>query len=57
VSPRLVAAFSAVFIVLGATLIVETARVGGGIGYLIGVLFIALGFGRLYLARTRRARR
>jgi hypothetical protein len=56
-SPRLVVLFSGVFVVLGVAMIVETARVGGGVGYLLGVLFAALGAGRLYLLRGRRARR
>ena len=49
-----VAAFAAVFVALGLALIVATARKGGGIGYLLGVLFVALGAGRLYLLRRRR---
>ena len=54
---RFVRAFSIVFVVLGVALVVQTARVGGGIGYLLGALFVALGVGRLYLLHTRRARR
>lgn len=46
-----VAVFAAVFIVLGIALIARTAVAGGGIGYVIGVLFLALGAGRLYLLR------
>ena len=38
---------------LGIALIVETAVNGGGVGYLIGLLFVALGAGRLYLLRRR----
>ena len=56
-NPRLVVLFSVVFVALGFALIVQTARAGGGIGYLMGVLFAALGAGRLYLLHTRRARR
>jgi hypothetical protein len=56
-SPRLVVLFSGVFVTLGVAMIVETARVGGGVGYLLGVLFAALGAGRLYLLHARRARR
>ena len=41
---------SAVLIGLGLVLIVETVLVGGMIGYLLGVLFVAAGVGRLYLA-------
>ena len=37
---------------LGVALIVQTARQGGGsVGFLLGVLFVALGCGRLYLIR------
>jgi uncharacterized membrane protein HdeD (DUF308 family) len=45
--------FGIVSIALGVALIVETARRGGGIGLLLGVLFIALGAGRIYLLRRR----
>ena len=41
--------FGVVAIGLGIALIVQTARQGGGVGYLIGALFIGLGAGRLYL--------
>jgi hypothetical protein len=36
---------------LGIALIVRTAQVGGGVGYLIGALFLGLGLGRIYLQR------
>ena len=36
-----------------ALLVVTTVRGGGATGYLIGVLFVALGLGRLYLLRAR----
>jgi len=49
-----IAVFGIVAIGLGIAIIVETARVGGGVGYVIGVLFAALGAGRLYLLRQRR---
>jgi hypothetical protein len=48
------AIFGIVAIGLGIAIVVETARLGGGIGYAIGVLFAALGAGRLYLLRHRR---
>ena len=48
------AVFGIIAIGLGIAIVVETARVGGGIGYAIGVLFAALGAGRLYLLRQRR---
>ena len=51
---RSVFAFGLVAIALGIALLVETAVVGGGsTGYLLGVLFIGLGIGRLYLLRRR----
>ena len=44
--------FGVVAIVLGAAILAETARAGGGsFGYLFGVLFLALGVGRIYLVR------
>ena len=52
--PKVVFAFAAVLIALGVALLVQTARAGGGVGYLLGVLFIGLGAGRLYLLRARR---
>ena len=51
---RAVAVFACAFILIGIVLLVETARLGGGIGYLLGLLFVALGAGRLYLLRRRR---
>ncbi len=50
----LVTIFGVVAIALGIAILVETAIQGGGSGYLIGVLFIALGAGRLYLMHRRR---
>jgi hypothetical protein len=38
---------------IGIAILVQTAREGGGLGYLIGVLFVALGAGRLFLLRRR----
>jgi hypothetical protein len=51
---RGVAAFAVAFIGIGVALVVVTAVRGGGVGYLLGVLFAALGLARLYLLRTRR---
>jgi hypothetical protein len=51
--PRLVVLFACVFVAIGVALFVETALAGGGVGYLLGVLFVALGLGRLHLARRR----
>jgi hypothetical protein len=51
---RSVVVFGVVAIVLGIALLVETVAVGGGsAGYVLGVLFIGLGLGRLYLLRRR----
>jgi hypothetical protein len=50
-----VAAFAVVFMGIGvALLVVTSARGGGAFGYVMGVLFLALGAGRLYLLRSRR---
>jgi hypothetical protein len=49
----LVAVFGVVAVGIGVALIVETAINGGGVGYVIGVLFIGLGAGRLYLLRRK----
>jgi hypothetical protein len=43
--------FALAFIGIGVALVVVTAVRGGGIGYLIGVLFVAAGAGRLYVLR------
>ena len=46
--------FGVIAIALGIALLVETIAVGGGsTGYLLGVLFIALGIGRIFLLRRR----
>jgi hypothetical protein len=51
------ALFALAFLGIGIALFVVTAARGGGlVGYLLGVLFIALGVGRLYLLRARRPR-
>jgi hypothetical protein len=47
-------AFAVVFIGIGIALVVETAILGGGIGYLLGLLFVAAGAGRFYVIRARR---
>ncbi len=44
-------ALSALLFVLGLVLIVETALLGGGIGFLLGALFVVAGILRLYLSR------
>ncbi len=46
--------FGLVAIGVGIALLVETAVAGGGsTGYLLGVLFLALGVGRIFLLRRR----
>jgi hypothetical protein len=51
----LVVVFAMLFMGIGIALVVVTAVHGGaGFGYLMGVLFFALGVGRLYLVRRRR---
>ena len=50
-----VAVFGVAFVVIGVALLIVTAVHGGAsFGFLVGVLFIALGVGRLYLLRARR---
>jgi hypothetical protein len=52
------ALFAVAFLGIGiALLVVTVARGGGLVGYLMGVLFAALGVGRLYLLRMRTPRR
>ena len=48
-----VAALALVFVGIGVALLAVTAARGGGIGYLLGGLFIAAGTARLYLLRRR----
>ena len=44
--------FGLAFVAIGVALLVVTAIHGGGVvGFLLGVLFIAAGAGRLYLLR------
>ncbi len=46
--------FSVVLILLGAAMIIRTLAAGGGalaVGILLGVLFIAAGLGRIWVAR------
>jgi len=51
---RAVGVIGVVTIVLGVALLVETAAQGGGsVGFVLGLLFVALGLGRLYLLRQR----
>ncbi len=39
--------------VVGVVLLVVTTRHGGGVGYVIGALFVLAGAGRLYLVTRR----
>ncbi len=51
---RSIVVFGVIAIGLGIALLVETVAIGGGsIGYVLGVLFVGLGIGRLYLLRQR----
>jgi hypothetical protein len=51
---RSVFAFGLVAIALGIALLAETIAVGGGsTGYLLGLLFVGLGIGRIFLLRRR----
>ena len=51
---RSVVVFGAVSVFLGLALLVETAAQGGGTaGFALGLLFVGLGIGRLYLLRRR----
>ena len=51
----LVALFAFLFMGIGIALVAVTAIHGGAaFGYLMGVLFFALGVGRLYLLRRQR---
>jgi hypothetical protein len=46
--------FSLVILGLGVALLARTAAAGGGeVGYVLGVLFVFAGAGRLYLSRRR----
>jgi hypothetical protein len=47
-------ALAVVFVGIGIALVVEAAVVGGGLGYVLGLLFVAAGAGRLYLLLGRR---
>ena len=48
--------FSALFVAIGAALLVRTASAGGGVvGYVLGARFIFLGVARFTLERQRRS--
>jgi hypothetical protein len=46
-------AFALAFVGIGIALVVVTAVRGGGIGYVLGALFVAAGAGRLYVLSRR----
>ncbi|MFI5027950.1 MAG: hypothetical protein ACHQCF_03085 [Solirubrobacterales bacterium] len=49
--------FSIVFIALGVVILVATLAAGGGplsTGVLLGILFVAIGAGRLWISRAAR---
>jgi len=46
-------ALAVVFVGIGVALLVEAVVVGGALGYVIGLLFIAAGAGRLYVLLGR----
>jgi hypothetical protein len=48
-----IAILSVVFVLLGFGILIRTAIAGGGVGFVFGALFIALGTGRLWLLRKR----
>jgi len=50
---RAVAILALCFVGIGIALISVTAARGGGVGYLLGALFIAAGVGRVVLLRRR----
>jgi hypothetical protein len=47
---RATVALSVLLALLGLVLLVETALLGGGIGYVLGGLLLIAGVGRLYLS-------
>ena len=51
-----IVALALVFVAIGIAMVAVTAAHGGGtLGFLLGVLFVALGVGRLALLRKGRA--
>jgi hypothetical protein len=47
---RATVALSALLALLGLALVIETAVLGGGIGYVLGGVLLLAGVGRLYLS-------
>ena len=50
---RAVQLLAVVMVGLGVTMLVITLARGGGVGVLLGLLFIAAGAGRLYVTRRK----
>jgi hypothetical protein len=50
---RAVQLLAVLMVGLGVTILAITLSRGGGVGVLLGLLFIAAGAGRLYLARRK----
>ena len=51
---RAILVFSALFVLIGISLLVVTAAQGGGVvGYILGALFLGLGVARFQLERRR----
>ena len=48
-------AISWLLVGLGVAIVVRTATLGGGVGYLLGALFVAAGALRLWLIRASRS--
>ena len=51
VGTRVTQLFSALLVAVGVAVVVETALLGGGVGFVLGPLFILAGTLRLYLIR------
>jgi ABC-type amino acid transport system permease subunit len=43
--------FSALMVLIGIALVVRMAVIGNPVGIVLGILFVAAGVGRLYVAR------
>jgi hypothetical protein len=50
---RSVGLLALVFVALGLTMLIVTLVRGGGVGVVLGILFVALGVGRLLMLRRR----
>lgn len=47
---RVTVVLSALMVVLGVALLIETVALGGGIGYVLGGMLVVAGAGRLYVS-------